>query len=437
MTPKMKTRFRITLCLSLVIPLCTCVATFIASRQVHAQLASSPNQSTAPLKELRFPVAYLHGGSWCYGFLYGSDDKVRFEVVQPESAKGFSFEIPRAEVIIRQWILLGTPQDAVELKFQGKTYHMRWLASPNEILNGGASRWTAPVALPPYALIAAMQNPAAALAQIGGQPVNSAGNHGTTSGAPPGSAAEASGGFGQPPAASVQPAESPAIADDGTQSLPPGMLAGVYVSTVNSNLRPTNAQYIFYPDGMVMNGVPEEGMLNFDFNHYRIQNNADRNWVGRYQLEGELVKIVWINQLANPSIILRNETVSHSPASTGPQVFFPACRCTGKQFSGVYHWNSAIGNQYIQFFPNGAFIDHGVLDQMISPSRFFDHPRIQSGRYQIARQTIIFTFADGHRAVRTFLAPKVQEGEPRFDWISLGRQMFFEQNYQMQINRGR
>lgn len=434
----MKTRSRTVLSLSLVVSLWICGPAFTVPRSVLAQLADSSNQA-APAKELRFPVAYLHGGSWCYGFLYGSDDRVRFEVVQPESAKGFSFEAPRAEVMIRQWVLLGTPQDAIELKFQGKTYHMRWLANPNEILNGGASRWTAPVALPPYALIAAMQNPAAALAQSSGQPVNPAMNQDAPSGLPPEHAANAPppGGFGQPPAAAPQSGGSTAFADDGPQELPPGMLAGIYVSTVNTNLRPTNDQYIFYPDGMIMHGVPEEGMLNFDFNHYRMQNNPDRNWVGRYQMSGDLIKIVWINQLANPSFILRNETVAHSPASTGPQVFFPICRCTGKQFSGVYHWNSAIGNQYIQFFPNGAFIDHGVLDQMITPSRFFDHPRIQSGRYQIARQTIIFAFADGHRAVRTFLAPKVQESEPRFEWISLGRQMFFEQNYQMQINRGR
>src|SRR5581483_11241053 len=105
---------------------------------------ANPADQPSTAKEIRFPVAYLHGGSWCYGFLYGSDDRVRFEVVQPESAKNFSFEAPRAEVMIRQWVLLGSPQDAIELKTRGATYHMVWLANANEILTGGARRWAPP-----------------------------------------------------------------------------------------------------------------------------------------------------------------------------------------------------------------------------------------------------------------------------------------------------
>lgn len=436
MRPKMNARSRTAVSLSFAAVLCLWLSgqTFT----LHAQLTNSPGQASPP-RELRFPVAYLHGGAWCYGFLYGSDDKVRFEVVQPESAKSFSFEAPRSEVMIRQWVLLGTPQDAIEIKTGGKTYHMRWLANPDEILNGGANRWTAPAPLPPYALITAMQNPSAALAQIGRQAAPPAVSESSPSGFPPGPATDASPAGGIAPAgeASPQPGGPMAAAEDSPQDMPPGMLAGVYISTVDSNLRPRNSQYIFYPDGIVMNGLPEEGMLDFDFNHYRMQNNREGNWVGRYRMEGDMIQIAWLNQRANPTIILRNETVAQSPPSTGPSVYFPSCRCTGKQLSGVYHWNAGSADQYIQFFPNGTFIDHHVLDQLIAPSRFFDHPRIRNGRYQIARQTIIFALSDGQRATRTFLAPKVEQGEPKFDWISLGRQMFFEQGYDLGIRQGR
>ncbi len=393
---------------------------------------ANPADQPSTAKEIRFPVAYLHGGSWCYGFLYGSDDRVRFEVVQPESAKNFSFEAPRAEVMIRQWVLLGTPQDAIELKTRGATYHMVWLANANEILTGGARRWAPPASLPPHAMIAAMQNPAAALARNGVQPGNRASN--------PGPATSPSPGSGMNSGLASTPGASMTSADDGPQDIPPGMLAGVYVSTVDSNLRPANSQYIFYPDGFVMNGIPPEGMLAFDFNHYHQENNPERNWVGRYKVEGDIIQILWINQFtdpAKPDIILRNETSAHPPVSPGPRIFIPMCRCTGKQLSGVYHWNAGTADQYIQFFPNGTFIDHGVTDQLIVPSRFYDHPRIQNGTYQIARQTIIFAFADGHRATRTFLAPKVQEGGPTFDWISLGRHMFFEERYRIKLSQGR
>jgi hypothetical protein len=398
-----------------------------------AQVANPADQpSTA--KEIRFPVAYLHGGSWCYGFLYGSDDAVRFEVVQPESAKNFSFQAPRADVMIRQWILLGTPQDAIELKTRGATYHMIWLANANEILTGGARRWAPPASLPPYAMIAAMQNPAAALARGGVQPGNPAPNLGAPPGSAPGPPTN-----GVLPSANPAPAASMTSVDDSPQDIPPGMLAGVYVSTVDSNLRPANSQYIFYPDGFVMNGIPPEGMLAFDFNHYRTENNPERNWVGRYKVEDDTIQILWINQFTDPTrpdIILRNETSAHPPVRPGPRIFIPMCRCTGKQLSGMYHWNAGVADQYIQFFPNGTFIDHGVTDQLIVPSRFYDHPRIQNGTYQIARQTIIFAFADGHRATRTFLAPKVQQGGPTFDWISLGRHMFFEENYRIKLSKG-
>jgi hypothetical protein len=180
-------------------------------------------------------------------------------------------------------------------------------------------------------------------------------------------------------------------------------------------------------------------MLSFDFNHYRVENNPERNWVGRYKFEGDTIQILWINQFTDPTrpdIILRNETSAHPPVSPSPRIFIPMCRCTGKQLSGLYHWNAGTADQYIQFFPNGTFIDHGVTDQLIVPSRFYDHPRIQNGTYQIARQTIIFAFADGHRATRTFLAPKVQQGKPTFDWISLGRHMFFEENYRIKLSQG-
>ena len=71
---------------------------------------------------------------------------------------------------------------------------------------------------------------------------------------------------------------------------------------------------------------------------------------------------------------------------------------------------------------------------MIVPSRFYEHPRIQGGTYSIQDQTLVFNFADGHRGTRTFLAPKVQENNPTFDWIDLGWQMLFEESYRQRLS---
>ena len=58
-----------------------------------------------------------------------------------------------------------------------------------------------------------------------------------------------------------------------------------------------------------------------------------------------------------------------------------------------------------------------------------DHPRTQRGTYSIQNQTIIFNFTDGPRGMRTFLAPKAQERDQVFDWISLGIDLLYEEHH--------
>jgi hypothetical protein len=48
---------------------------------------------------VRIPVAHLHeGGASCYGHLYFSPDRVRYQVARPQTATGHSFEVARSEV---------------------------------------------------------------------------------------------------------------------------------------------------------------------------------------------------------------------------------------------------------------------------------------------------------------------------------------------------
>ena len=206
---------------------------------------------------------------------------------------------------------------------------------------------------------------------------------------------------------------------------------------LSSGIQPSNKQYIFYPDGYMMYGLPQEGMLGFDFDHYRSQDNKDRNWFGRYRVDGDQVKIVWQNQFgdpAHPAVIKINTTAAHPPVDFAWDIFIPMCHCTGKKFSGTYRLGAPAADQYIQFSPDGTFLDHRVLDQMLIPSPFYLHPRIQRGTYSIQSQTIIFNFADGHRGARTFLAPKVQENNPMFDWIELGIHQLFEEGYRERLS---
>ena len=393
------------------------------------QQAQDPTAQAAPgaadTHEVRFAVAHQHAMSWCYGYLYVSADKVRYEVVQPQSNRNHSFEAPRTEVTVRQWVLLGQPQDVIELKVKGVIYHMRWLKNEAEVNTAGSKRMRPPDSAAPDTLISTIQNPGAASAQSQ-QTTNAVANGQASQGSP------GSGGPGAPPAAADP------VLDESTVNVPPGMLAGVYVALAGEDARPANKQFLFYPDGLMVNGVPEGGMVGFDFNHYRPENNPERNWVGRYQLEGDKIKVVWQNQFgdpANPALYKRNENSAHPPVDFGWLVFIPMCRCTRKTFSGTYRWALPAADQYLQFFPDGTFIDHRVTDQLIVPSNFYEHPRIQRGTYSIQSQTIIFTFADGHRGMRSFLAPKVEENQPMFDWIDLGRKMFLEENYRIKVSQ--
>ena len=210
-------------------------------------------------------------------------------------------------------------------------------------------------------------------------------------------------------------------------ALPAGALEGIYIGfSIPGTARAGLRRLHFNPDGWVVKDVPQEGMIGFDFTAYRNDRNTNRSWVGRYRLDGDTINIVWQDYPEDRTVIKRNE---NSP-KPGIDVYVPMCTCTGARFSGKYNWGLTGSGQYLEFFTDGTFIDHGVLDQMLVPSPYYEHPRTQRGTYAIQSQTIIFTFADGRRGMRTFYAPKAQERERKFDFIGLGWHTLYEEHYQ-------
>jgi hypothetical protein len=227
------------------------------------------------------------------------------------------------------------------------------------------------------------------------------------------------------PGSNVPPANAAPVS--GTpHALPPGALEGIYVGFAIGGGGMTGLHRLhFNPDGWVVKDVPQEGMIGFDFTAYRNAPSTNRSWVGRYRLDGDQINIVWQDYPEDRQFIKRNEN-SYSP---GIDVYVPMCTCTGKKFFGKYNFGLASSGQYLQFSMDGTFLDHQVLDQMLVPSPFYDHPRIQRGTYSIQSQTIIFTFADGRRGIRTFYAPKAQEHGQVFDFIGLGWQTLYEEHH--------
>jgi hypothetical protein len=228
------------------------------------------------------------------------------------------------------------------------------------------------------------------------------------------------------PGSKVPPVPDAAPVEETPHKLPLGALEGIYAGFgLGAGGHMEIKRLLFNPDGWVVKDVPQEGMIGFDFTAYRNAPDTNRSWVGRYRVNGNQINILWQDYAEDRQVIARNET-SLNP---GIDVYVPMCRCTGKRFSGKYNWGLNGSGQYIQFAPDGSFIDHQVLDQMLVPNPYYDHPRTQRGSYSIQNQTIIFVFADGRRGMRTFYAPKAQEHGPTFDYIGLGWHMLYEEHH--------
>src|SRR5260370_1768534 len=125
--------------------------------------ASIP-QTTSPTNEVRFPVAHAHTGSWCMGYLYISADSIRYEVVRPDKDKKHSFQIARSELTaVQQWVLMGTPQNAAEIKNAHAVYHFWWMPSEDDLQPGQPSHFNPHNAALPDTLIAALRDPSTVL----------------------------------------------------------------------------------------------------------------------------------------------------------------------------------------------------------------------------------------------------------------------------------
>jgi hypothetical protein len=391
-----------------------------------AGIATVTEQASVPGNQLRFPVAHLHIGTWCMGYFYVTEEGIRYEVVGPEKYKGHSFQLQRSEMkAVQPWNLMGQLQNIAEIKAARANYHFYLLQSEADL--DPARRWSPASAAPATTLLTAIANPSGAVpgTSRASSDLASPGN----SPAPPSDSAVTPAPSSQPPLADSQPSvlTQPAAAQPSSPSpLPSGALEGIYVALSLRVGRVQVRYLLFTRDGWVFRDFPEDGMEGFDATAFRNDPNRNKSWTGRYRLDGNQIHILWQDWADDREILERNENA----AAAGINVFVPICRCTSKMFSGAYLWGLPNSGQYLQFFPDGTFLDRGTTDQMFVPSPFYEHPRVLRGTYSIQNQTLTLDFSDGRRAKRTFLAPKAQEHQQLFDWIGLGLHRLYEQHYQ-------
>ena len=110
-----KHRLQRAISLSLIgFPLWFCLGTSISSMAQSRHGFPRPSGAGGAV---RLSVAHQHVGSWCLGYLHVSGDEVWYEVVKPTRYQEHAFRIERSQITaLRQWVLLGQPQNATEIK---------------------------------------------------------------------------------------------------------------------------------------------------------------------------------------------------------------------------------------------------------------------------------------------------------------------------------
>jgi CHAT domain-containing protein len=125
----------------------------------HPSMAQRPDgisATTADTSTVRLAVAHQHVGSYCLGHLHINANEVWYEVVKPARYQDHAFRVQRSQIAVRQWILLGQPQNATEIKSGRTTYHF-WLLGDQDLAHTPSVELQQPVAMPFQYLISAIQ----------------------------------------------------------------------------------------------------------------------------------------------------------------------------------------------------------------------------------------------------------------------------------------
>jgi hypothetical protein len=128
---------------------------------VSAAPGAAPVANAGALQETRFAVVHAHAASQCAGYLFISATHIRYEVSQSQNDKKHSFDVPRAEITgVQQWILMGKPMNAVEIRTAHGAFHF-WLLPDNaDVTNTPATKWGVNNVVPANPLFAALQGQA-------------------------------------------------------------------------------------------------------------------------------------------------------------------------------------------------------------------------------------------------------------------------------------
>jgi hypothetical protein len=186
-----------------------------------------------------------------------------------------------------------------------------------------------------------------------------------------------------------------------------GQIDGVYLTLKNKggfNAGVSKDYMVFFPDGQVFWHLPEEGLLDFDL--ARSHREWNDFW-GRYEMQGERVHVAFNT---GPSYDGRRN--ADGTLALGSYTYVrQTAGADGRTLSGTYRaYNLGQDpSRDVTFYPDGRFDDRGIrgavgaLDLAYGRAKVATDPG--SGRYRIARYSIVFEYSDGRKEQLSFYIP--------------------------------
>lgn len=208
-------------------------------------------------------------------------------------------------------------------------------------------------------------------------------------------------------AATTPPPAPPPAPPAPTAPLRAGQLDGVYLTLKNKggyNAGVSKDFMVFFPDGQVLWHLPEEGLLDFDV--ARSHRESHDFW-GRYEMQGERIHVAFNTgpsydgrRNADGTLALGSYTYVHQTAGAD-----------GRTLSGTYRaYNLGQDPKWdVAFYPDGRFEDRGIRGAVGALDLAYGRAKVAagpgSGRYRIARYSIVFEYTDGRKEQLSFYIP--------------------------------
>ena len=212
-----------------------------------------------------------------------------------------------------------------------------------------------------------------------------------------------------PGIAVAAPSPPPAPPPPPAAPLRAGQLDGVYVTLKNKggyNAGVSKDFMIFFPDGQVFWHLPEEGLLDFDaarshrewndfWGHYDPQGGG-----GRFHVTFNTGPDYSGIKNGDGTLLLGGYTYVRQ--TSGPD---------GRTLSGTYRaYNLGQDpSRDVTFYPDGRFDDKGIRGAVGALDLAYGRAKVPtdpgSGRYRIARYSIVFEYTDGRKEQLSFYIP--------------------------------